>query len=68
MLYIFGGFYQQGRRVPLPEHQLVIVNVLDIPVDVDETKKADIAFWEEFDISNLTAHTGYTYRRGARKE
>ena len=48
--YFDGGvFYQQGRRVPLPERRLVIVNVLDVPVDADETKKADIEFWKEFD-------------------
>ncbi len=28
---------------------MVIVNVLNIPVDVDETKKADVEFWKEFD-------------------
>jgi hypothetical protein len=44
-----GVFYQQGRRVKLPEHKMVIVNVLNIPVDVDETKKADKEFWKEFD-------------------
>ena len=44
-----GFFYQQGRRVSLPERQLVIVNVLNIPVDADETKKTDIEFWKEFD-------------------
>ena len=44
-----GYFYQQGRRVPLPERQLVIVNVLGIPVDIDDTKQRDSVFWEEFD-------------------
>ena len=44
-----GVFYQQGRRVNIPERKLVIVNVLDTPVDVDEIKKADVEFWEEFD-------------------
>jgi len=44
-----GVFYQQGRRIKLPERQLVIVNILDIPVDVDERKKVDIEFWKEFD-------------------
>ena len=44
-----GVFYQQVRRVTLPERQLVIVNVLDIPVNADELKKEDIEFWKEFD-------------------
>ena len=44
-----GVFYQQGRQVKLPERQLVIVNILDIPIDADEIKTADIEFWEEFD-------------------
>jgi len=44
-----GFFYQQGRRVELPERQLVIVNVLNIPVDTDEAGKTDIEFWNEFD-------------------
>ena len=44
-----GNFYQQGRKVSLPEHQLVIVNVLGIPVDIDDTKQKDASFWEEFD-------------------
>ena len=44
-----GVFYQQGRRVKIPERQLVIVNVLDTPVDVNEIKKADVEFWKEFD-------------------
>jgi hypothetical protein len=48
--YFEGGtFYQQGRKVRIPERQLVIVNVLDVPVDVDEIKRADIEFWKEFD-------------------
>jgi hypothetical protein len=44
-----GAFFQQGRRVSLPERKVVIVNVLDVPVDMDETKKADIEFWKAFD-------------------
>ena len=44
-----GYFYQQGRRVPLPERKLVIVNVLSIPVNVDDTLRSDIDFWKEFD-------------------
>ena len=44
-----GVFYQQGRRVTLPERQLVIVNVLDIPVNSDEIQKEDLEFWREFD-------------------
>ena len=44
-----GIFYQQGRRVKLPDRQLVIVNVLDIPVDADEIQKGDLEFWKEFD-------------------
>ena len=28
-----GVFYQHGQQVKLPERQLVIVNVLDIPFD-----------------------------------
>jgi hypothetical protein len=44
-----GVFYQQGRKVTIPEHTLVIVNVLKVPVDVDDIKKADIEFWNEFD-------------------
>lgn len=48
--YFDGGiFYQQGQRVALPEHKMVIVNVLDIPVDTNKIKKADIDFWKEFD-------------------
>ena len=47
--YFDGGFfYQQGRRVSLPERQLVIVNVLDIPVEANENQKNDMEFWEEF--------------------
>jgi hypothetical protein len=37
-----GVFYQQGRRVALPERRMVIVNVLDVPVDIDEAGKAVI--------------------------
>jgi hypothetical protein len=44
-----GNFYQQGRRVALPERQMVIVNVLDMPVDVETIKNADIDFLKEFD-------------------
>ena len=44
-----GVFYQQGRRMSLPERQLVIVNVLDVPVDVDEEKKINTEFWAKFD-------------------
>ena len=46
-----GLFYQQGRHVVLPERQMVIVNVLDVPIDVEEeaVKNADINFWKEFD-------------------
>ena len=44
-----GNFYQKGRRVSLPERQLVIVNILDIPADSDELQKEDVEFWEEFD-------------------
>ena len=44
-----GIFYQQGHKVQLPERQLVIVNVLDVPVDINEVKNADIRFWREFD-------------------
>ena len=44
-----GYFYQQGRQVSLPERQLVIVNVLDIPVSEDEIQYSDIEFWIEFD-------------------
>jgi hypothetical protein len=44
-----GIFYQQGRRVKIPERQLVIVNVLNVPVDINEIKKADVGFWDEFD-------------------
>ena len=44
-----GIFYQHGQRVVLPERKLVIVNVLDLPIDADETKKADVEFWKEFD-------------------
>ena len=44
-----GSFYQQGRRVSLPERQLVIVNVLGILVDIDDTKQRDASFWKEFD-------------------
>ena len=44
-----GVFYQQGRRVALPDRKLVIVNILDIPIDIDETKKTDKEFWKEFD-------------------
>jgi len=44
-----GHFYQLGRRVILPERQVVIVNVLDMPVDIESIKNADIDFWKEFD-------------------
>ena len=45
-----GVFYQNGRRVDLPEHRLMIVNVLDIPVNSFDTREADVEFWKEFDI------------------
>jgi hypothetical protein len=48
-----GHFYQNGNRVQLPERQLVIVNMLGIPINIDETGQADIEFWKEFD--NLLA-------------
>ena len=44
-----GVFYQQGQRVKLPDRQLVIVNVLDIPINADEIQKEDVEFWKEFD-------------------
>ena len=44
-----GAFYQNGRKVNLPERQLVIVNVLDIPVDTADNRDADVEFWKEFD-------------------
>jgi hypothetical protein len=44
-----GYFYQKGRRVSLPERRLVIVNVLDIPIEANEQQKADMEFWAEFD-------------------
>ena len=43
-----GVFYQLGQQVKLPERQLVIVNILDIPVEIEDAKvdsektKADI--------------------------
>ena len=42
-----GVFYQLGEPVNLPERMMVIVNVLDMPVDVN--KKTDIDFWKAFD-------------------
>ena len=36
-----GFFYQQGQKVSLPEHQVVIVNILNLPIDIVETKKMD---------------------------
>jgi len=44
-----GVFYQEGRQVALPERKLVIVNVLDIPIDITESKKSDAEFWSAFD-------------------
>jgi hypothetical protein len=44
-----GHFYQNGNRVHLPEHQLVIVNLLGIPVNIDESSYADKEFWDVFD-------------------
>ena len=44
-----GAFYQDGRRVALPERQLVIANVLDIPVENTDAREADVEFWKEFD-------------------
>ncbi len=44
-----GVFYQEGRQVALPERKLVIVNVLDIPIDINESKKSDAEFWSAFD-------------------
>ena len=44
-----GYFYQLGQQVSLPERQLVIVNVLDIPVSANEIQTSDIEFWLEFD-------------------
>jgi len=38
-----------GRRVAIPERKLVILTVLDIPANTDETQKEDIEFWKEFD-------------------
>jgi len=43
-----GAFFQRGQRVALPERKMVIVNVLDMPIDIDETKKEDIEFWKDF--------------------
>jgi len=42
-------FYQQGRRTKIPNRKMVVINVLDIPVDIEETIKADAEFWKEFD-------------------
>jgi hypothetical protein len=51
-----GVFYQHGKRVMLPERFMVIINVLDIPINEnsipigeDDQYDADIAFWKEFD-------------------
>jgi len=45
-----GKFYQQGKSVALPERQMVIVNVLNIPADtnVREPRKEPKEFWAEF--------------------
>ena len=44
-----GAFYQNGRRIYLPERKFVIVNVLDIPVEDTDTMEADVEFWKKFD-------------------
>ena len=44
-----GQFYQNGNKVQLPERQLVIVNMLGIPISIDESRQADKEFWEAFD-------------------
>jgi hypothetical protein len=44
-----GDFYQHGNKVQLPELQLVIVNMLGIPINIDEVKKGEVNFWKEFD-------------------
>ena len=33
-----GFFYQEGRRVTLPEGKMVIVNILDVPSSTYETE------------------------------
>ena len=38
-----GVFYQHGRRAEIPNRKMVIINVLDIPVDNDAEKKEDLA-------------------------
>ena len=45
-----GAFFQEGKRVALPERKMAIVNILDIPVNINEVKKDDTEFWEEFDF------------------
>jgi len=42
-----GVFHQLGNPIALPERQMVIVNILNIPVDVEI--KNDIDFWRTFD-------------------
>jgi len=42
-------FYQHGKNVKLPEKQMVIINVLDMPIESDAVKDRDMLFWEEFD-------------------
>jgi len=42
-----GVFYQQGDPVALPERKMMIINVLDIPIESE--KNLDIDFWKAFD-------------------
>jgi len=44
-----GVFYHQGRVIALPDRKMVIINVLDMPAEVDVTQKTDAEFWKGFD-------------------
>lgn len=42
-------FYQQGRRTKIPNRKMVVINVLDIPIDTEDSISADLEFWKAFD-------------------
>lgn len=34
-----GVFYQLGHQIKIPNRKMVIINVLDMPINIDETKR-----------------------------
>ena len=44
-----GIFYHQGKPVPIPENQMVIINVLGVTINEQEKIEADVNFWNNID-------------------